>query len=516
MKKSRIATIGVTAVLAFGLVGWGTLAAGEEHMGVLAPEGSAAVAVSDQVGATDAVTIDVVRAPRDSWVVIHQSDGGMPGARVGLAAVPKGVTRDVVVELDLEVPMTPELLAAVHVDAGIRGEFEFDMDDDHSPDKPYFINGHEVAASFRAAEFGVPVMMDEAMIEVSDQRLGSSVVVDMVLAPEDAFVVVHKATEDEMPGERLGYVGVKQGETRNVEVELAEELADGTKLIAAIHADRGTAGKLEFDMERPVDSPDQPYFADGMEVAALFRVGEFGLPVSKASLEATDQVGATDILVVDRVVAPSDAWVVVHKDDGGMPGERVGIKRVEQGETLDVEVQLDSDVLTENVFVALHADRGVAEIFEFDMTDKFVSPDQPFFIGEEEVAIAIKVRRFGVPAEPGSASLSVSEQAPHNATVMIDEVVAPTPAWVVVHLDKGGVPGKRVGLVWVPAGRNADVVVQLDASVMLGESVIVALHADRGEAGLFEFDMADGVNSPDQPFFIGDEEVAVPLRLSSM
>lgn len=516
MNKSRIALAGVTAALGFGLMGWGAVAAGEEIMGVVTTEEGAGIAAAEQIGSTRSVTIDMVRAPKDSWVVVHQNDGGMPGERLGYAAVKKGVTRNVKVKLDPDVPLTPELLAAVHVDGGIKGTLEFDMEDmERSTDKPYFVNGAEVAVAFGVAEFGVPVEMDGATIQAGDQGIGPKVTIASAMAPTDAFVVVHKATADGMPGERVGYAAIKAGETKNIEVKLTEKLTGRTKLLAAIHADRGVAGKLEFDMEAPVDSPDQPFFADGMEVATAFEVGTWGVPVDEASIKVADQIGVTDRLVVDRVVAPSDGWIVVHLDAGGAPGERVGLKRVEAGETVDVDVELTSDKLTEKLFVAVHADRGQPEVFDFDMMDKLGSPDQPFFVDGEEVAVAAKVREFGVATPAGTAAVAAMEQAVHAATITVDRAVAPTDAWVVVHLDNHGAPGKRVGLAKIPAGESRNVVVQLDASVMLTEKLLIAIHADRGESDIFEFDMMDGVNSPDQPFFVNGVEVAIPLQLKS-
>lgn len=515
MKKTRIATIALTVVLMTALVAWGTWAGSEEVMGAITAEGNAAVVATDQIGSTDAVTIELVRAPRDSFVVVHQADGDMPGELLGYTTVPKGESRDVRVELDPEVPLTPDVIVAVHVDSGLPGVYEFDMEDMmHSPDKPYFIDGVEVATTMAIAEFGIPVGMNDAMIEASDQRLGETVAIASVMAPADAFVVVHLADEEGMPGERLGYTAVPAGESQNVVVELDEELEERTTLIAALHADQGTAGEFEFDMAAPVDSPDQPFFADGHEVAAVFDVGTFGVDVERASVEATDQIGVTDEIIVKKVVAPADAWIVVHKDAGGAPGERIGLKRIVKGTLSDVSVPLDTDKLTENVFIALHADEGTSEVFDFDMMDKLGSPDQPFFVDGEEVAVKIQVRTFGIPVSMDDAMIEASDQPVREATIRVDNVKAPADSWIVVHLaGADGMPGRRVGLKWVPAGMTMDAVVQLDAAVTLTDTLLVALHADRGDRQVFEFDMKDGVNSPDQPYFSDGMEVAAPVQI---
>jgi hypothetical protein len=85
-------------------------------------------------------------------------------------------------------------------------------------------------------------------------------------------------------------------------------------------------------------------------------------------LEVADQLGA-ETLVVKRVLAPSDAWIVVHTDDNGMPGERVGFKHISKGETLDVEVPL-KDVKSEKVIIAVHADKGTPGELDFEEDDQ--------------------------------------------------------------------------------------------------------------------------------------------------
>jgi len=231
----------------------------------------------------------------------------------------------------------------------------------------------------------------------------------------------------------------------------------------------------------------------------------------KAQLElAEDQVGA-DELVVERVLVPGASWIVVHADDNGKPGMRVGLKRVERGESTDVKVELE-DLTTGKVIVAVHADRGTAEKFDFDMMAKEMSPDRPYFVAEKELAKVATVREFGVKAEDGEASIDVADQPGAAGTLAVARAVAPTDAWIVVHLDDDGAPGARVGLLHIPAGETADASVKLDP-VPLGAGVLVAVHADRGEADLFEFDMMDKLNSPDQPFFVEGAEVATAVKV---
>jgi len=231
----------------------------------------------------------------------------------------------------------------------------------------------------------------------------------------------------------------------------------------------------------------------------------------KAQLDVADnQDGVTD-LVVKRVLAPSDAWVVVHADMNGKPGMRVGLSHVSKGESLDVKVPLKG-LTTPKVIVAIHADRGTPGEFDFDMMNKEMSADRPFFVEEAELAKVVTVRDFGVPLATGAASIVASDQIGATDKLTIGHVLAPNDAWIVVHLEKDGGPGQRVGLLHVVSGNTTDAVVPIDPLPLTG-NLLVALHTDAGDAGLFNFDMDDKLNSLDQPFFVDGKELAIKVRV---
>ena len=109
-----------------------------------------------------------------------------------------------------------------------------------------------------------------------------------------------------------------------------------------------------------------------------------------AQLELAGNQQGADELVVDRVLSPGDAWIVVHADDSGKPGMRVGLQHVPKGESTNVKVALE-DLTTPKVIVALHADRGTADEFDFDMMNKEMSPDRPYFVNRAELAKVVEV-----------------------------------------------------------------------------------------------------------------------------
>lgn len=364
---------------------------------------------------------------------------------------------------------------------------------------------------------GVVVDKKAASFEAMDQPgAKGSIMVQSIDVPGASWIAVH-LDDDGMPGKRIGLKSVPAGESSDVEVEIDDvKLTD--KLLVAVHADRGVTGTFEFNPEVFDSSPDKPYFVDGMELAMPVSVAipPFGVKAGEgeASVMVAAQPGAKDTLMVEEAVAPTGAWIVVHLNEGGMPGKRVGVQQVPAGKSEGVAVKLDSGVaLTDSVFVVVHADRGKTGEFEFDMMDKYSSPDQPFFVNGEEVATAVTVtdKPFGVRAAKGTASIVVSGQEIVRDSLVVDRAVAPIGAWVVVHLDEGGMPGKRVGYAQIIAGVSTNVIVKLDPKVQRTETLFVAVHADRGQAGRLEFDMMDKFDSPDQPFFVDGGEVATAV-----
>ncbi|PKQ15770.1 MAG: hypothetical protein CVT67_07910 [Actinobacteria bacterium HGW-Actinobacteria-7] len=127
--------------------------------------------------------------------------------------------------------------------------------------------------------------------------------------------------------------------------------------------------------------------------AAEKPMGVWGYVASadNAKLEVADvQTGVND-LVVDSVLAPGDSWIVVHADENGKPGKRVGLQHVSKGESTAVKVAL-KNLTTSDVIVAVHADRGTPGKFDFDMMKKEMSPDRPYFVGGKELASVVAVR----------------------------------------------------------------------------------------------------------------------------
>jgi len=114
----------------------------------------------------------------------------------------------------------------------------------------------------------------------------------------------------------------------------------------------------------------------------------------------------------------------------------------------------------------------------------------------------------GVVATKKAAAIEVMDQPGARGSIKVAKVLAPGQSWIAVHLDDNGMPGRRIGLQAVPAGESKDVVVKID-DVKLTDKLIVALHADRGIVGTFEFASDKFDSSPDKPYFVGGMELAM-------
>jgi hypothetical protein len=78
------------------------------------------------------------------------------------------------------------------------------------------------------------------------------------------------------------------------------------------------------------------------------------------SVAVSDQkLGSDNSLVIDKVVAAVDGWIVIHADANGKPGMVLGHAAVKKGENDKVKVVLDDTKdLDGVVWAMLHIDAG--------------------------------------------------------------------------------------------------------------------------------------------------------------
>jgi hypothetical protein len=112
-------------------------------------------------------------------------------------------------------------------------------------------------------------------------------------------------------------------------------------------------------------------------VAALLLLGApvFAQDAMTPAVEVSDQAIVDGTVTVDRVVSDGPGWIVIHADNNGAPGAVIGWTAVQDGENLDVVVEIDTDAATETLYAMLHADLGVEGTYEFPGADVPVQVD---------------------------------------------------------------------------------------------------------------------------------------------
>ncbi|MDO8914919.1 MAG: hypothetical protein Q7W16_02400 [Coriobacteriia bacterium] len=115
----------------------------------------------------------------------------------------------------------------------------------------------------------------------------------------------------------------------------------------------------------------------------------------------------------------------------------------------------------------------------------------------------------GVIATSRDAAMGTPRLDLGSGGIRVDRVLAPDDGWVLVRSTVP--PGGVLGATRVRRGENLDVKVRLDA--LDGIDVRVALHVDRGQRGLLEFDPARPDRALDRPVLIDGRALESPLRL---
>jgi plastocyanin len=109
---------------------------------------------------------------------------------------------------------------------------------------------------------------------------------------------------------------------------------------------------------------------------------------------------------------------------------------------------------------------------------------------EVPAAVPTAVRATQAPATQAPAApvpaVVVSHQDAGQGIVVIDEISAAEPGWIVIHLNVDGAPGPVIGHAAVQPGLNEAVPVEIDLSRATPE-LFAMLHVDRGVLGEYEF-----------------------------
>lgn len=200
------------------------------------------------------------------------------------------------------------------------------------------------------------------------------------------------------------------------------------------------------------------------------------------SVSVNKQLSLNEKVLIASTFAEVQGFVVIHIDNGqGQPGRVAGFAPVNPGWTYNLEVPVDTSILTPTSFAMLHVDDGTVGEYEFDGQSGL---DNPVIVDGEVVTPAFEVD-----------AIHAHDQFVDGDTVEIASVTSVVDGWLVIHSDANGAPGPVLGQTQVLKGVTTDVEVTLQAD---GRTTTLwpMLHVDTGTPGEYEFGAVEGADAP--------------------
>jgi hypothetical protein len=243
----------------------------------------------------------------------------------------------------------------------------------------------------------------------------------------------------------------------------------------------------------------------------------------QAALRVPDQKAVTSSITVEWIVAPGPTWVVVQSDYGtGSGGTMIGKAHVDAGETINLEIGLETTTVPRTATVSLIADRG--EVGKFEYTGEMASggmggsasssasADKPYVANGAFVTMPFSITPLTFKVGANDATLGTLARGPDGSTVTASGAFVIGRSWLSVSLETtGGVPGEVIGVTPLAPGGTSPVNVRLLNTVGKDTPLFATLHADLGQPGQFEYSTTDVGNSPDQPYVAGGQTVRVQV-----
>jgi hypothetical protein len=83
------------------------------------------------------------------------------------------------------------------------------------------------------------------------------------------------------------------------------------------------------------------------------------------AVTVVDQPIANGQVTVEQVISAGPGWIVIHAQADGKPGPILGYTQVNDGQNLDVVVDIDATNATQTLYAMLHTDAGTVGTWEF-------------------------------------------------------------------------------------------------------------------------------------------------------
>lgn len=228
-----------------------------------------------------------------------------------------------------------------------------------------------------------------------------------------------------------------------------------------------------------------------------------------AAISFGDQRIEGSVVVVDSVTLPDDGFVVLQADDGGGPGEVIGVSDpLRGGTTVNVPIAfflpIEADAV---VHATAHVDMDRDGRFTYEPPDEFV--DVPAVREDGDVARVSALATLLPPLTPGAVVFD--EQRIDGTAVTVGGVTLPAPGFVAVQRNEGGEPGTVLGSTsLLPEGDTGGLMIGLDPPLRVTGLVFVVGYVDRDEDGALA---GIGVAGGDEPAVSASGEPAIASQV---
>ena len=285
-----------------------------------------------------------------------------------------------------------------------------------------------------------------------------SVRIRRIVVAEDSWLALF--SNDKL----LGAWDIAAGETENLDVVI-DPLLVGVLIEARLYE----GGEEAFSAET---TPQ--LIQDNDPIVATFDINR---AITFPSITGiTQDVEEDGIVRLTSLVSPSDGWVVAYNDDGGQPGDMVGLQWIFAGQHSNIAIPLLWRQATPTLHVLLHADEGESGRFEPGI-DPIVQ------LGDDQVSTT-----FTVTYPP---DIAIIDQPVISNTLLIDRVISDGPGWLTIIFEtEEGLPGNVIGFAPLVDGVNEMVSVEILPNAYT-PILYAQVHQDIGEVGVFEFPGGD-------------------------
>lgn len=183
------------------------------------------------------------------------------------------------------------------------------------------------------------------------------------------------------------------------------------------------------------------------------------------------------LLIAERVTLPGPGWLAIYRAIDGEADTVIGQVSLAAGVHENVEVSVDTDNVTEQLFAGVHMDVGSEGVFDFP------GEDEPY-PNEPEAVFVVEL----LLPQP---RIEVSDQAVDEdglLSLALVEVLEPT--WVVIHSEADGQIGPVIGGRLLEPGLHENISLTIDWR-RATPALFAVLHEDDEERGVLDYPTGD-------------------------